>query len=779
METSRRTWRVATIAACLVAGWLGSVGARAESAYLTAFNSLYSSSTTGSARCVVCHGVTSSGSTDFGSFNGYGLALASLSGTIEARLPQVESADSDGEGHSNRQEIDANAQPGWCVATTPGCNNRGFAAPSSIALLDPPAGNEVPTADPGGPYTATEGVAVKLDGSGSSDPDGSVVSYAWNFGDGSTGSGVSPSVIYASAGTYTVTLTVSDDGGATSAAATTTVTVNAGLLPPVADVGGPYSGTVATPISFDGTGSSDPDGSIVSYAWDFGDGSTGNGPAPSHVYAAGGAFTVTLTVTDSDNLQDTATANVSVSDASGTQPPVADAGGPYSGKTGIAIQFDGSGSTDPDGTVAAYDWDFGDGNGTSGATPVHTYAAAGSYTVTLTVTDDTGRNDSDSASVQVSGPVNQAPTADPGGPYTAQPGAAVAFDGTGSSDPDGPIVSYAWNFGDGAAGSGPAPTHAYAADGDYLVTLVVTDEGGADSAMASTKVTVRSADGGEALYMTNCADCHGDPWDGPAVDGSLPGLKRVAGARVCTIEGAIFGTSVFPSGVPEMVGYGNQGLTTADIEAIAGYLNSRDADGGQRYVTACAGCHGNDGRGGRVDEGVRGEDTGDIREAIEEERTMRFLSCLPSSDVQLMAAHLAGTAGSAGGSASCDDDHDDDCDDDKDKQKEKRKKCKHDDDCDGDGRRDDEDDDDDNDGMPDDYEDSKGFNKYDRDDARDDADGDGKTNLAEYKAGTDPLDATSTPSAFGGGGSTGPFSLLGLTVLWLAGRRRRAERPLA
>ena len=775
MGASRRTMRVAAIAACVVTGWLGSVGARAENAYLAAFNAQYPDSSSGGARCAVCHGVTASGGTDFGSFNGYGLALASLGGTIEARLPQVEPADSDGEGHSNRQEIDANAQPGWCVATTPGCNNRGFTAPASIALLDPPAGNEAPTADPGGPYTATEGVAVTLDGSGSTDPDGSVVSYAWSFGDGSAGSGVSPSVTYANAGSYTVSLKVTDDGGQASAAATTTVTVNAGLQPPVAEIGGPYSGTVATPISFDCTGSNDPDGSIVSYAWDFGDGSTGNGPTPSHAYATGGTFTVSLTVTDSDNLVDTSTARVSVSEVAGTQPPVADAGGPYSGRSGTAIQFDGTGSRDPDGSIADYAWDFGDGNGASGARPVHTYASAGDFTVTLTVTDDTGRSDSATTSARVSAPVNQAPTADPGGPYVAEPGETVTFDGSGSVDPDGSVVAYSWSLGDGTVASGAGPGHAYAAEGDYLVTLVVTDDAGVDSAAASTQVSVRSASGGEALYMANCADCHGDPWDGPAVDASLPGLKRVAGARVCTIEGAIFGTSVFPGGVPEMVGYGNQGLMATDIEAIAAFLNSREASGEQRYVSACAGCHGNDGRGGRVDEGVRGEDAGDIREAIEEERTMTFLSCLTSADVGQMGAFLTGSGGPGAGAA-CDDEDDDDCDDD-DKDKEKRKKCKHDDDCDGDGRRDDEDDDDDNDGMPDDYEDSKGFNKYDRDDAREDADRDGKTNLAEYKAGTDPLDATSTPSAFGGGGSTGPLSLLGLTFLWLAGRRRRVERP--
>jgi len=767
--------RVAATVFCGIPVWMWAPGAHAFNSYLTSFQSTYPNSTTGDAGCVVCHGTNASGARDTGTFNVFGAEVASRSGDIVARLAAVEGLDSDGEGHTNRQEIDASAQPGWCVTATPNCNNGGFTLPAGVTLLDPAASNASPTADPGGPYSATEGVAITLDGSGSSDPDGSVASYAWTFGDGSTGSGVSPSVTYASAGTYTVSLTVTDDAGAKSAAATTNVTVSAGLKPPVADAGGPYSGTVATAIGFDGTGSSDPDGSIVSFDWDFGDGSTGSGPTPSHAYASGGVFTVTLTVTDSDNLKDTASVSASVSDASGTQPPVADAGGPYSGKTGLPIQFDGSGSADSDGTLSAYDWDFGDGNVGSGVTPVHTYAVAGDYTVTLTVTDDTGRSDSASAPVQVTDAVNQAPTADPGGPYSAQPGASVSFDGNGSADGDGSIVAYAWNFGDGTSGSGPEPTHAYAAEGDYLVTLIVTDDAGTDSTMASTQVTVRSAEGGETLYMSNCADCHGDPWDAPTADTTLPGMKRVPGARVCTIEGAIFGTDVFPGGVPDMVAFGNQGLTTAEIEAIAAFLNSRDVSGEQRYVTACAGCHGTGAGGGRVDENVRGEDAGDIREAIREESTMTFLSCLPSSDLDLMAAYLTGAAGTTGQSA-CDDD-DNGCSDEE--EEEKRRKCKLDDDCDADGRRDDVDEDDDNDGMPDDYEDSKGFNKYDADDAREDADRDGKTNLAEYKAGTDPLDATSKPSGFGGGGATGPLSLLGLTVLWLAGRRRRVERPAA
>ena len=86
--------------------------------------------------------------------------------------------------------------------------------------------------------------------------------------------------------------------------------------PPVADPNGPYTGTVGSPVSFDGSGSVDPDGTIVAYDWDFGDGGSGTGVSPSYSYAAAGTFTVTLTVTDDDGATDSAgtTATISVSD---------------------------------------------------------------------------------------------------------------------------------------------------------------------------------------------------------------------------------------------------------------------------------------------------------------------------------------------------------------------------------------------------------------------------------------------------------------------------------
>jgi PKD repeat protein len=247
-----------------------------------------------------------------------------------------------------------------------------------------------PVADSNGPYTGTEGVSVTFDGSGSSDPDGTIVSYAWDFGDGTTGTGVNPAHTYAQDGTYTVTLTVTDNDGLTDTATTAaTIAPEEVQQPPVADPNGPYTGTEGIPVNFDGSGSSDPDGTIVSYAWDFGDGTTGTGVNPAHTYAQDGTYTVTLTVTDNDGLTDTATTTATIAPEE-VPPPVADPNGPYTGTEGIPVTFDGSGSSDPDGTIVSYDWDFGDGTTGTGVNPTHTYTQDGTYTVTLTVTDNDG-----------------------------------------------------------------------------------------------------------------------------------------------------------------------------------------------------------------------------------------------------------------------------------------------------------------------------------------------------------------------------------------------------
>ena len=179
--------------------------------------------------------------------------------------------------------------------------------------------NAPPTANVNGPYTGTIGAAVSFSSAGSSDPDGSIAGYAWTFGDGGTSTQANPTHSYSAANTYTVNLTVTDNDGA-STTATTTATISASTpvnTPPVADAGGPYTGTAGTPVTFNGSGSSDSDGSIVSYAWTFGDGANGAGMSPSHTYAAAGTYTVSLTVTDNDSASTTATTTAAISGAGG------------------------------------------------------------------------------------------------------------------------------------------------------------------------------------------------------------------------------------------------------------------------------------------------------------------------------------------------------------------------------------------------------------------------------------------------------------------------------
>ncbi len=149
---------------------------------------------------------------------------------------------------------------------------------------------------------------------------------------------------------------------------------------------------VGLDCDFDASTSTDPDGSIVSYSWDFGDGSpaaSGVTP-PTHTYATGGFYNVTLTVEDDEGATNSVTQTIGVFDPAVNVPPMASF--TVSDKA-LDIALDASASADVDGTIVSYDWDFGDGNTGSGVTTSHTYLAPGTYTVELTVTDDDSDTD--------------------------------------------------------------------------------------------------------------------------------------------------------------------------------------------------------------------------------------------------------------------------------------------------------------------------------------------------------------------------------------------------
>ncbi len=348
------------------------------------------------------------------------------------------------------------------------------------------AGNELPTAA----FTATmDERDLSVDGSTSSDADGTIASYSWNFGDDSPAvTGETASHSYTVDGTFTVTLTVTDDRGETGTT-TKTVTSKANVIPTAE-----FTLTKTDmAVAVDASASTDADGTIESYAWDFGDGVTATGVTASHTYTAGGTFTVSLTVTDNQGATKTSTQDVEI--ISPNQAPQAS----FTAATQfLEVTVDGSGSSDADGTIASYAWDFGDGSTGTGATDSHAYAAAGSYTVTLQVTDNEGGQAATTKQVTVG--ANQAPTA----AFTSSVSQLTAsVDASGSTDADGSVASYAWDFGDGASGTGETDSHSYAATGTYTVTLTVTDDADAtDTASADVTVTAPTVVAADAFART-------------------------------------------------------------------------------------------------------------------------------------------------------------------------------------------------------------------------------------------------------------------------------------
>ena len=239
-------------------------------------------------------------------------------------------------------------------------------------------------------------------------------------------------------------------------------------------------------IQFNGSASVDPDGTVDSYSWSFGDGATGYGASAWHRYMVPGTYSITLIVTDNDGASDSISQTIQIGSAN-QDPSATFAFSPTNPAVNSWVQFDGSGSTDPDGSIVSHSWSFGDGTTSTGAVAWHRFAAPGTYLVALTVQDNDGGTDTTSQPIQV-GAINLPPIA----AFTFSPtnpavNGWVQFDGSGSADPDGSIVSHSWSFGDGTAGSGAVTWHQYAGPGTYVVTLTVQDN---DAATDSTSRTV-------------------------------------------------------------------------------------------------------------------------------------------------------------------------------------------------------------------------------------------------------------------------------------------------
>lgn len=227
--------------------------------------------------------------------------------------------------------------------------------------------------------------------------------------------------------------------------------------------------------------------SITSFAWTFGDGSTGSGITPIHRFAAG-TWTVTLTVTDSNGLA--ASSSKAVTVAIGAVPTADFTFSPSTPDVNQEILFNGGLSrAGPGHTIVRYDWNFGSGAPRSGVTQSKSYDTADTYSVTLTVTDEVGQTAQSTKSVTVGGGLIADFTMSPTNPTS---GTQVNYNGSSSTAAAGTtIVLYSWDFGDGDTASGPSPTatNTYpvsATSVTYTVRLTVTDSTGRTATTTKT-----------------------------------------------------------------------------------------------------------------------------------------------------------------------------------------------------------------------------------------------------------------------------------------------------
>ncbi len=259
------------------------------------------------------------------------------------------------------------------------------------------------------PTNPTINQDVNFNGSSSTHSNGT---FAWDFGDGTNGTGITVTHRYTRGGTFTIVMTVTSDNRQTSTSSRT-ITVSTTLPPTAANFTfSPTNPAINQDIVFTASGTPVPGGGIplpgggaqpvqgATYTWDFGDATTGTGQSTTHRYTRGGTFAITLRVTSDTGLTATTSRQVTIS----TTLPAGSANfvfSPTDPQPGDTVFFNASSSTLSNGTYA---WDFGDGNSGSSVNTTHSYSAARTYTVTLTVRNTNGQTATISKTVTVAAP---------------------------------------------------------------------------------------------------------------------------------------------------------------------------------------------------------------------------------------------------------------------------------------------------------------------------------------------------------------------------------------
>ncbi len=375
--------------------------------------------------------------------------------------------------------------------------------------------NSTPVANAGPDQTVFVGSTAELDGSGSTDVDGDLLTFRWSLVSVPSGSAatlsdataVRPTFKVDVSGTFLAQLIV-NDGQSDSLA--DTVEIGTTNSAPVANAGPDQTAFVGGLVQLDGSASTDADRDLLSFRWRFmsvpvGSQATLLGPATvaaSFTVDQPGRYVVELVV--NDGALDSAPDTVAIDTLNSR--PLADAGPDQAVHVGETVQLEGGASRDADGDLLVFRWSFTSLPAGSTATlsdpaasrPTFVPDLAGAYVVQLIVNDGTLDSDPDTAMVTVN-VANQAPIANAGPDQTVATGATVRLDGSGSSDPDGtPLSSFSWSLlsrpaGSAATPSDPAavaPTFVADRPGAYVAQLIVND-GALDSPPDTVTVTVQ------------------------------------------------------------------------------------------------------------------------------------------------------------------------------------------------------------------------------------------------------------------------------------------------
>ncbi|MCF8257861.1 MAG: PKD domain-containing protein [Flavobacteriales bacterium] len=312
-------------------------------------------------------------------------------------------------------------------------------------------------------------------------------SWQWDFGDGGTSTLQSPSHLYTTPGTYTVTLTASYAGSCQGTEVKTDY-ITIGGIPFVAFTPDQNAGC-ETPFPVNFTNNSI--GAGLSYQWNFGDGGTSTLTSPSHTYTTYGSYTVSLTATNPQGCSTTQTSAINVTQTAADFLPDV-----FGFCTPLEVNFTDQSTSAT--AIVSYEWDFGDGGTSTLANPTYTYADTGRFTVSLIITNALGCTDT---LVRPNYIFSYTP---PNADFDQTPQVICAGDfqftnfSTGATD-------WFWDFGDETTGVDEHPLHNYSDTGYFSITLIALNNGCADTVYAEDMLYVSPPIAHNDITF-NCAD---------------------------------------------------------------------------------------------------------------------------------------------------------------------------------------------------------------------------------------------------------------------------------